>query len=104
LAPHHGLESGFSEDLYAAMRGGKPGLVAVSEKRHLSPQDGAVDSRCQTSDGSVGQKVSIEGKIESHYSITTRNSHHILILFQGTGGSPSIFLEKDPKRLLAYLS
>ena len=104
LAPHHGLESGFSEDLYNEMRGGKPALVAISEKRHLSSQDGVVDPRYQTLDGSVGQNVSIEGKTEFRYSVSTRNGHHILILFQGTGGSPSVFLEKDPKRLLAYLS
>lgn len=104
VAPHHGLESGFSEDLYKAIKDGKPGLVVLSEKRHLSETDGKVEPYYQCPDGAKGQKVLIEGKGEDRYSVSTRNGHHILILFQGTGGSPQVFLEKDPKDLLAKLA
>lgn len=100
LAPHHGLESGFSTDLYDAIRGKKPGLVVISEKRHLAENDGSVDARYQSEDGAVGQSVTIEGRAESRYSVSTRDGHHVLILFQGTGGKPEVFLEKDPKKLL----
>jgi hypothetical protein len=103
IAPHHGLESGYSEDLYKAMKDGKPGLVIISEKKHLSDKDGKVDPFYQSSGGAKGQKVSIEGKEENRYSISTREGKHILILFQGTGGQPEVFLEKDPKNLLRRL-
>lgn len=100
LAPHHGLESGYSEDLYRAMRGGKPGLVVISEKRHLAENDGSVDARYQSASGAAGQSVTIEGRAESRYSVSTRDGHHILILLQGTGGKPEVFLERDPMKLL----
>jgi hypothetical protein len=103
VAPHHGLESGFSEDLYKSIKNGKPDLVVVSEKRHLSDSDGKVDTFYQTSDGAKGQKVFIEAKEEKCFSVSTRNGHHILILFQGTGGEPEVYLEKDPKNLLSKL-
>ncbi len=103
VAPHHGLESGFSEDLYISMKYEKPGLVVISEKRHLLDKDGKVDPFYQSPDGAIGQMVCIEGKEEKHFSVSTRNNHHILIVFQGTGGWPEIFLEKDPKELLKKL-
>ncbi|NPV51797.1 MAG: hypothetical protein HPY60_11475 [Candidatus Methanofastidiosum sp.] len=103
VAPHHGLESGFSEDLYNSLKDGKPGLVVLSEKRHLSDTDGKVKSFYRTSDGAKGQKVFVDGKQEVRYSVSTINGHHILILFQGTGGVPEVYLEKNPETLLKYL-
>jgi len=103
IAPHHGLESGFSEDLYESIKGEKPGLVVVSEKRHLSEKDGNVHHIYSSPNGALGQKVFIEGKEEERYSVSTRNGHHILIVFQGTGGMPEVFLEKDPEALLKCL-
>jgi len=103
IAPHHGLESGFSEELYESIKEGKPGLVVISEKRHLTDKDGKVDPIYSSSDGAIGQKVFIEGREEVRYSVSTRNNHHILILFQGTSGKPEVFLEKDPETLLKYL-
>lgn len=103
VAPHHGLESGFSEDLYRAIKDGKPGLVVISEKRHLLDTDGKVDPFYQSPDGARGQKVYIEGNEENRYSVSTRDGHYILILFQGTGGQPEIYLEKDPNVLLKRL-
>jgi len=103
LAPHHGLKSGFSEDLYRAMKDEKPGLVVISEKRHLSETDGEVEPFYQSPNGSKGQKISIEGNEETRNSVSTRDGHHILILFQGTGGQPEVFLEKEPAALLKKL-
>ena len=103
IAPHHGLKSGFSEELYKSMKGEKPGLVVISEKRHLSEKDGKVHPIYSSPDGATGQKVFIEGKEKKRYSVSTRNGHHILILFQGTGGKPEVFLEKEPEKLLKWL-
>lgn len=103
VAPHHGLKSGYSEDLYRAIKDGKPGLVVISEKRHLSKSDGKVGPFYQSPDGAKGQKVSIEGKEETRNSVSTRDGHHVLILFQGTGGQPDVYLEKDPEVLLKKL-
>lgn len=103
LAPHHGLKSGYSEDLYKAINNEKPGLVIISEKRHLSDTDGEVAPLYQSPNGAKGQKVYIEGKEENRYSVSTRDGHHILMLFQGTGGQPEVFLEKDPEALLKKL-
>ncbi len=104
VAPHHGLKSGYSEDLYRTIKDGKPGLVVISEKRHLSDTDGEVDPFYQSSDGAKGQKVYIEGKEETRSSVSTRDGHHILILFQGTGGQPAVFLEKNAENLLKKLN
>ena len=103
LAPHHGLKSGFSQDLYSAIKDGKPGLVGISEKRHLSETDGQVDPFYQSTQGGKGQRVTIDGKEQQNVSVSTRNGHHILILFQGTGGTPEVFLDKDPRKLLTKL-
>jgi|YelNatPaOPRAMG01_1025707.scaffolds.fasta_scaffold14527_3 beta-lactamase superfamily II metal-dependent hydrolase len=103
IAPHHGLKSGFSKDLYESIRGSKPGLVVISEKRHFTDADGEVDPFYQSQDGAIGQYVYIEGKKEFRYSVSTRSGHHILILFQGTGGQPEVYLEKDPNILLEKL-
>lgn len=103
LAPHHGLKSGYSEDLYKAIKGDKPGLVVISEKRHMSDTDGEVDPFYQSPEGAKGQKVYIEGKEEFRYSVSTRDGHHILILLQGTGGQPEVYLEKEAEVLLKKL-
>jgi len=100
VAPHHGLESGYSEDLYQSIKDDRPGLVVISEKRHKSETDGQVDPFYQSKDGAKGQDVYIEGNKESHYSVSTRNGHHILISFQGTGGKPKVYLEPDANTLL----
>jgi hypothetical protein len=103
IAPHHGLKSGFSSDLYESIRGWKPGLAVISEKRHLADTDGEVDPFYQSHRGAVGQYINIEGKKERRYSASTRNGHHVLIVFQGTGGQPEVYLEKNPNRLLEKL-
>lgn len=101
VAPHHGLESGFSKDLYGTIKDGKPKLVVISEKRHLNPQAGQVCQTYQSEEGASGLKVFIENREEKAYSLTTRNGHHILIIFSGTG-QPKIYAEKDPLKLLQH--
>jgi beta-lactamase superfamily II metal-dependent hydrolase len=103
VAPHHGLESGFSDDLYAACKSGKPDLVIISDKRHMTETDGKIDSRYQTADGANGMYVKIDDKEDFRYSVSTRSGHHILITFQGTGGCPDVHLNKNPNELLKIL-
>ncbi|MGA7741097.1 MAG: hypothetical protein WCE40_04595 [Polyangia bacterium] len=105
VAPHHGLESGYSAALYGSLQRGKPDLVAISEKRHCSEADGKVDSRYQSDTGAAGLTVRVDGIPQpGTRSVTTRNGHHVLVVFQGTGGSPSVFLEKDPVALLHLMT
>lgn len=100
VAPHHGLESCFSTELFDAINGGKPYINIISEKRHLSESDGTVDQRYQNKDGSIGISVDIEGEKEDRFSVSTRDSHHILIVLTGTVDQPYVFLRNDPEELL----
>jgi hypothetical protein len=104
VAPHHGLESGFSQELYNSIKDGKPQLVAISEKRHGKDNDGTVDARYGSDKGASGLNVQIEGVREFRRKVSTQNGHHILIEFQGTGGSPVVYLEKMAERLLDRMS
>lgn len=103
VAPHHGLESGFSPDLYNAMKDGKPNLVLVSERRHKRKTDGSIHPRYQSPDGASGLTVEIEGKREERRSLSTISGHHILIVFEGTG-PPKVYAEKSPRKLLEKVS
>lgn len=111
VAPHHGLESGFSKELYEAIKGGKPDLVLISEKRHTGQNDGQVAPNYQLSEGANGLIVNIEkvdnsGKIyteeEERYSLSTRNNHHILVVFKNSG-KPEVYARKDPKKLIKII-
>lgn len=103
LAPHHGLESGYSEELYAALKDGKPRLAVVSEKRHTGENDGAVDSRYHGTTGASGLTVNIDGKDEVRNSVSTRNDHHILIKFESDADSPVVVLRSNPEELIAEM-
>lgn len=103
VAPHHGLESCYSPELYTAMKGEAPRLVVISERRRAHENDGKTDDRYQKRDvGATGLKVQCEGKEDMCFSLTTKNGHHILINFDSSGG-PTIFAEKDPDKLLEKL-
>lgn len=104
VAPHYGLESGFSQELYDSIGGGKPQLVAISEKRHGNDNDGTVDTRYSTEKGASGLDVWVDGAKEFRRKVSTQNGHHILIEFQGTGGLPAVYLEKNPEKLLDRMS
>lgn len=100
IAPHHGLKSNFCVDLYNVIKDGKPNLVIISEKRHLSENDGKVDARYQSESGAKGFDVIIEGKTEKNrFSVTTRNGHHFLIKFT-SNNIIKVYGESDPKNLL----
>lgn len=99
VAPHHGLESCYSEELYGSMRDEKPDLVVISERRKKGDGDGSVDSRYQSESGSKSLKVTIDGKVGRRRSLSTVNGHNILIKFSGSG-APKVFSDKNPKVLL----
>lgn len=99
VAPHHGLESCFSEDLYAAIKKGKPQLVVISERKHKKTSDGRVDPRYQSERGASGLTVEIDGKQERRRSVSTIDGHHIMIVFAGTG-LPRVYASKDPEELV----
>jgi hypothetical protein len=88
--------------LYDRIKGGKPQLVAISEKRHLSSHDGKIHSAYHGEAGSCGLNVSVDGMWEKRNSISTANGHHILIVLNGTG-VPKVFADKDPKELLRII-
>lgn len=100
ISPHHGLESCFCPYLFENMKAHKPCLNVISEKRHLSEGDGKVDNRYQSADFSLGMKVDIDETHEEHYSVSTRNNQHILIIFNGTDDTPLVCLRTDPEDLL----
>lgn len=100
LPPHHGLESCYSEDLFNAIKGGKPMLNVISEKRHTGENDGSIHPRYQREDGAIGSTVDNEGKQEFSYSVSTRNSQHILIVLEGTKPRPRVYLRANPYALL----
>jgi len=103
VTPHHGLDSGYCQELFDSMRGGKPGINVISEKRHLSTSDGKVDERYQSKEGAFGMDVDIDGETDRRYSVSTRDGHHILILFKGTDGKPHIYLRSKPEDLLGIV-
>ena len=103
VAPHHGLESCYSTDLYGAIKGGKPNLVILSERRKRHENDGNTDARYQGEQGAVGVDVEIDGKAEKgRRSLSTKDGHHILIVFSGTG-VPKVYADKEPENLLKKL-
>jgi len=102
VAPHHALESCFSQELYDALPDGKPDLVVISEKRHTRPQDGEIHATYQGQNGAKGLNVWIDGVREKRYSLSTANGHHILIIFNGTG-VPKVYAEKDAAELLSVV-
>jgi hypothetical protein len=103
VAPHHGLESCYSPELYGAIGGGKPRLVVISERRLVHENDGKTDERYQRKDvGAAGVSVHRDGKAELCYSLTTKHGHHILIVFESSGG-PQVYAEKDPNKMLGKL-
>lgn len=99
IASHHGLESGYSPELYRSMKGGKPGIVLISEKKHKTVHNGSVDSKYRSSDGAQGRFVNVEGKSDEYFSYSTANDEHILIKFDNYR-TPDIYAEARIERLL----
>jgi hypothetical protein len=103
VAPHHGLESCFCPTLYKYIRGGKPQINLISERRKKNANDGKVHPFYQSQDGASGLDIICEGTVErGRRSATTVSGHHILVRFTGNG-SPLVVLEKDATKLLKHL-
>ena len=103
VAPHHGLESCYSEDLFAVMRNGKPRLNVLSERRKAHDGDRTTDARYQSANGASGVSVNVDGKVEPRRSVSTKDGHHILITFSGSG-APGVYLRKKSDQLVTLAS
>lgn len=103
VTPHHGLKSCFCPTLYKHIKGGKPQLNVISERRKKHENDGECEPFYQSADGASGLDVTCEGTLEKQRrSVTTVHGHHILIELNGTG-VPKVWLEKDANKLIAIM-
>jgi hypothetical protein len=102
VAPHHGLESCFCEKLYEYIKGGKPALTIISDRRHKKDAKGEVDERYDEPQWTAGLDVDIEGKLVTKNAVSTEVGHHILAVFSGTG-RPRVFLDRSCDALLKKL-
>jgi len=102
VAPHHGLESCYSPTLFEAMKGGRPKLVVISERRKTNEKDGTTHANYQQQQCSSGLKVEVDGSEDFRLSLTTKGGHHILAVLGNTGGT-RVFADTDPNKLLAKL-
>lgn len=103
VAPHHGLESCYSENLFNTLKGGKSILNVISEKRHTGENDGKIHPRYQGESGAFGTRINDEGQVRDAFSVSTRNGQHILIVLEGTRDRPrGVYLRKNPKELLNF--
>ncbi len=103
VAPHHGLESCYSPELFGAIRGGKPDLVALSERRKKHRSDGKCHPRYQAESGASGLSVEYEGVLTTKRSVSTVDGKHILITFSGNG-RPRVAVYEDPTKLLSKIT
>jgi hypothetical protein len=100
VAPHHGLESCYSPELYASIKTGKPDIVAISEAYALGENQGRIDQRYQSESGSHGLSISINGNASFRRSATTK-SHHILVRMNGSG-KPKVYCEERIEDLMRW--
>ena len=100
VTPHHGLESGFSKELFDSIPGGQTQLNIVSEKRHLGDNDGTVDARYSNEDYSRGMNVDIDRTQVSRRMVSTRNGHHMLFVLGHDSTLPKVFMRSDPLDLM----
>jgi hypothetical protein len=103
VAPHHGLESCYSPELYDSIKGKKPHFVVISERRKRHDNDGNTDRRYYGDAAGLGCTIELDGKQEKKTSLSTKGAHHILIVFTGSG-PPQIYANQSPKVLLSKLS
>lgn len=101
VAPHHGLKSGFSEELFQCIRGNRTLVNVISEKRHQNSGDGQVDGRYSSRNYAYGTDVDIEGEKFRRMQVTTRNSHHLLISMGTDLSRPKVYMRKNPADLLS---
>jgi len=79
VAPHHGLRSSFSVDLFNALKGGKPALNIISEKSTVADSNEIVDDRYGTGDYASGHKVFIGNASVQKRKLRTSVVGHIHI-------------------------
>jgi len=84
VAPHHGLRSSFSTELFATMKNGRTrALNIISEKPTNKDSNEIVDTRYESKDYSGGHQVIVDGWPEQKRHLKTSASGHIRIdLFQ----------------------
>lgn len=87
VAPHHGLRSAFSVDLFAKMKKGKAGLNIISEKETISGSNEIVDERYGKEEYASGHPVRIDGKSEQKRKLRTSVVGHIHIALFENGRS-----------------
>lgn len=101
VAPHHGLESSYSPELYEKIKGGKPQFVLISEKRKTEDgNEGIVDSRYQSEDGAEGVTVKVNGVDEDYFSLGTANGYHFAVVFDAGAEQGRYYAVSDPDDLL----
>ena len=100
VASHHGLESCYSPELYAAIKDNKPDIVAISEAYAVGEGQGRIDARYQSKDGSKGMTIKLAGNDVFRNSVTTK-SNHILIRLSGSG-QPKIYCESRIEDLMKW--
>lgn len=101
IAPHHGLESCFSPDLFSFLNKGKVKLNVISEKVHDGENDGQISANYSSSDYSTGLQLTINGENKTQNSISTRKGH-ILIIFKPDDSQPEVHIEREAENLLTY--
>lgn len=79
VAPHHGLESGYSEALFDELGENKPKLILISEKRKSGENQGKLHQNYQNGKCSTGLKVNSKDR----WSLSTANDGHIRITLTG---------------------
>ena len=100
VAPHHGLESAYSTELFKAMKGEKPAFTIISEKRKSGDEtEGKVDSRYQSGDGAEGVQVDVDGELRDQFSLSTRSGYNFAVVFCADG-SASYYARSSPEELL----
>ena len=100
FAPHHGLESCFCQDAFDLMKGGKPRLNVICDKRHTGEHSGTIDERYSKESHSSGTWVDVEGKQEFRRRISTQSGRHMLFILGGPADRPKVFSRKNAEDLI----
>lgn len=102
LAPHHGLESGLSDELFDLMSE-KPVINVISDKKKKSDSDGNIAK--EYADGKYAEGCMVDDEnIKIHRKMaSTENDQHILIKLSGRTKIPSVYMRKDVEKLLSKM-
>lgn len=74
IAPHHGLQSSFSTELFKSMKNGKTRCLNVISEKVNTEDNRNVDSRYSTADYCRGEN-NIGLRSEQHYQLKTSRGH-----------------------------